>query len=325
MKARSGKPVTASRGASRSWNWWAVLRQVVAFAVLAGLMFLMFQVTSTNLQERGVRTGFDFLSRPAVTPVLTSPLEFELGVSTAARALAAGALNTLKLTAATIVLSTLVGLLVGLGSLAHNPLARRVCTVYVEAMRNVPVLLHIVFWYGLVLSLPPLSAVRDAEFILASNRGIFLFPTVQGFSVHALVSMTPEFAALFLGISLYTAAFIAEIVRSAVGSIPTGQWEACKALGLSRRTTLVRVVGPQAVRVGLPALASEYLGVFKNSSLALVIGYQDFMAVGDTMLTDTGHAIEIMALVMLFYGVIGLCMSAVMHWFERRQHVWSRT
>lgn len=299
-------------------------RQAIAFALLAGLVFLMFQVTSTNLQERGVHTGFDFLSRPAITPVLTSPLEFELGVSTLARALAAGALNTLKLTLAAIVMATVLGLVVGVGSIARNPLARRLCTVYVELMRNVPVLLHIVFWYGLVLNLPPISTAQGSHWFLASNRGVFIFPTVEGFSVHAALAMSPEFSALFLGISLYTAAFIGEIVRASVGAVPKGQWEACLALGLSPRTTLGRVVGPQAVRVGLPALASEYLGIFKNSSLALVVGYQDFMAVSDTMLTDTGQAIEIMAIVMLFYGIVGLLMSTVMHLFERRQHLWSR-
>src|SRR5690606_20889926 len=149
---------------------------------------------------------------------------------------------------------------------------------------NVPVLLHIVFWYGLILNLPPVAASSADEWFLASNRGIFVFPIKDGFRVDGAIAMSPEFAALFIGISLYTAAFIAEIVRAAVGSVPRGQWEACQALGLARRTTLVRVVGPQALRLALPPVASEYLGIFKNSSLALVVGYQEFMAVADTML-----------------------------------------
>lgn len=303
------------------WKWSAVLRQAAAFAVLVGLLVLMFRVTGANLHARGVHTGFDFLGKPAITPVFNSPLEFEPGVDTFATAFVAGALNTLKLTASSIVLASSLGLLVGLGALAHNPLARSLARAYVELMRNIPVLLHIAFWYGLLLELPPASD-SAGSLLLASNRGIFLLPTVDGLDVHGVVSMSPEFAALLVGISLYTAAFIAEIVRAAVGALPRGQWEAASALGLSRAATLRRVLGPQALRVGLPPLASEYIGIFKNSTLAVAIGYQDFMAVSETMLTDTGQAVEIMAIVMLFYACVSLLVSAAMHAFEQRQRRW---
>jgi general L-amino acid transport system permease protein len=302
----------------RDWAAWG--RQALAFAVLVGLVALMFRVTSANLHARGVHTGFEFLWRPAVTPVVNSPLPFEPGVSSFGRALAAGALNTLKLTAAAIVAATLLGLLVGLGASSRNPLARRLCRAFVEGMRNVPVLLHVVFWYGLVLELPPAA---EPGLLMVSNRGIVLLPTVDGLDVQGLVEMSPEFFALLAGISLYTAAFIAEIVRAAVGSVDSGQWEACSALGLSPATTLGRVIAPQALRVGIPPLASEYMGIFKNSTLAVAVGYQDFMAVGDTMLTDTGQAVEIMALVMGFYAVVSLLVSAAMHAFERRHHAWN--
>ena len=305
------------------WDWAAVARQALAFAVLAGLLVLMFRVTSANLQARGVHTGFDFLSRPAVTPVFNSPLTFEHGVSSFGVALAAGALNSLKLTVACIVVASLLGLVVGLAAVGRHPLARSLAAGYVELMRNVPVLLHVVFWYGLVLALPAVSEFAPGGWLLASNRGIVLLPEVDGLDVRGALVVSPEFAALLAGISLYTAAFIGEIVRAAVGAVVTGQWEASAALGLSRATTLRRVVAPQALRVGLPPLASEYMGVFKNSTLAVVVGYQDFMAVGEAMLTDTGQAVEIMALVMLFYAVVSLAVSAVMHAFERRQHGWS--
>ncbi|MBB3178192.1 ABC transporter permease subunit [Variovorax sp. Sphag1AA] len=303
------------------WNWSAALRQAAAFALLAALLVLMFRVTGANLHARGVHTGFDFLGKPAITPVFNSPLEFQPGVDTFAMALLAGALNTLKLTAASIVLASVLGLLVGLGALARNPLARSLARAYVELMRNVPVLLHVAFWYGLLLELPPASD-SAGSLLLASNRGIFLFPTVDGLDVHGMVSMSPEFAALLIGISLYTAAFIAEIVRASVGALPRGQLEAASALGLSRSATLRRVLGPQALRVGLPPLASEYIGIFKNSTLAVTIGYQDFMAVSDTMLTDTGQAVEIMAIVMLFYACVSLAVSAAMHAFEQRHRRW---
>ena len=200
------------------WHWGAVLRQAAAFALLAALLVLMFRITGANLHARGVHTGFDFLGKPAITPVFNSPLEFQLGVDTFATAFLAGALNTLKLTAASIVLATVLGLLVGLGALARNPLARSLARAYVELMRNVPVLLHVAFWYGLLLELPAASE-SSAAFFLASNRGIFLLPTVDGLDVHGVVSMSPEFAALLVGISLYTAAFIAEIVRASLGAL----------------------------------------------------------------------------------------------------------
>jgi general L-amino acid transport system permease protein len=297
-------------------------RQAIAFALLAGLIVLMFRVTSGNLHARGVHTGFAFLSMPAITPIYNSPLGFRPGVDTFARAFEAGALNTFKLTAAAIVLATLLGVTAGVASLARNPLARRLALGYVELMRNVPVLLHIVFWYGILLELPAPQEGMNALFA-ATNRGIFLFPAVDGLDVHGVVSMSPEFTALLVGISLYTGAFIAEIVRAAAGAVAAGQLEAAAALGLSRRTTLARVIAPQALRIGIPPLASEYIGIFKNSTLAVVIAYQDFMAVGDTMLTDTGQAVEIMAIVMLFYGIVSLAVSAAMHAFERRHHAWS--
>jgi general L-amino acid transport system permease protein len=299
-----------------------VLRQALAFGLLAALLVLMFRLTSANLHARGVHTGFSFLGMPAITPILNSPIAFQTGVDTFGLAFVAGALNTLKLTAATIVLATVLGLVVGVGSLARNPLARSLSQAYVELMRNVPVLLHVAFWYGLMLELPAASDAAGDGWLLMSNRGIFLFPTVDGLDVHGWVSMQPEFAALLVGISFYTAAFIAEIVRASVGSLPSGQIEAAQALGLTRGAVLRRVLGPQALRVGLPSLASEYIGIFKNSTLATAIGYQDFMAVGETMLTDTGQAVEVMAVVMIFYAGVSLLVSAGMHWFEQRHRRW---
>ena len=363
------------------------MRQALAFAVLGGLLFLMFHLTSANLQSRGIHSGFDFLSRPSPTPISNSPIGFEAGVDSYARAFAAGALNSVKLSLAAIVAATVIGVAVGLGRLFPNALARALCAGYVEGMRNVPVLLHVVFWYGLILHLPATSEASPlASALLASNRGIYLawfaadttwwwslglaigcfavqrlvrgrqandtdsagsrwrwmwlilaiaapwalklrlpafeFPTVDGLEVQGGIFMTPEFCALFIGISLYTAAFVAEIVRASVTSVERGQWEATSALGLSARTTLGRVVLPQALRVGLPPLSSEYMGIFKNSTLAVAVGFQDFMAVGNSMLTDTGQAVEVMAIVMLFYAVVSLLVSSAMHGFEHRNMRW---
>ena len=323
---------------ARDRRWAYAVQQALAFAVLGGLVLLMFHVTSANLQARGVRSGFAFLHEPARTPVSDAPIAVEAGVDSYGKAFVAGALNSLKLAAATLVAASLAGLAIGLGRLSPNALARGLCAGYVEVMRNVPVLLHVFFWYGLLLALPtPAQAASPGNLLLASNRGIYLAwpaldasghwallrPALDGFEVRAGVSLSPEFAALFIGISLYAAAFVAEIVRAAIGSLPNGQWEATAALGLSRTTTLWRVVFPQALRVAVPPLTSEYVGIFKNSTLAVAIGYQDFMAISTTMLTDTGQAVEVMAIVMAFYAAVSLLVSGAMHAFGGRDVRWS--
>lgn len=365
-------------------------RQALAFGLLGGLLFLMFRLTSANLQARGIHSGFDFLWKPSTTPVFDSPLSFEPGVDTFARAFAAGALNSLSLTVAAIVVASVVGVAIGLGRLSANALARGLCTAYVEIMRNVPVLLHVVFWYGLILELPAASdASSSGSALLLTSRGIHLawfapdanvgwslalavlglagwrlvrdrrakangqsmglmpwlvlalaliapwvatqrlpsfeLPLLDGLEIKGGLAMSPEFFALFIGISLYTAAFIGEIVRAAVVSVDRGQWEATAALGLSRAASLRQVVLPQALRVGLPPLSSEYMGIFKNSTLAVAVGYQDFMAISNTMLTDTGQAVEVMAIVMLFYAVVSLVVSSAMHLFEHRNMRWGAT
>jgi general L-amino acid transport system permease protein len=320
------------------WNWHAMLRQALAFAVLGGVLFLMFRLTSANLQARGIHSGFGFLWEPSRTPVTDAPLLVQAGVDSYARAFAAGALNSLKLTLAAVLAATLVGLVVGLGRLCANALVRMLCAGYVEAMRNVPVLLHVFLWYGLVLALPAAAdAGAAAHWLLATNRGIYLpwpgvgadgawslvRPAVDGFEVKGGIFMSPEFVALFVGISLYAGAFIAEIVRAAVGSLPRGQWEATAALGLARGAALRKVVLPQALRVAIPPVTSEYMGIFKNSTLAVAVGYQDFMAISNTMLTDTGQAVEVMAIVMAFYAIVSLLVSAAMHAYAQRSLRWT--
>jgi general L-amino acid transport system permease protein len=204
-------------------------------------------------------------------------------------------------------------------------------------MRNVPVILHVFLWYGLALQLPPASEASSwGGLVLATNRGIYLAwpgidaqgawsllrPVVDGFEVHAGLFVSPEFFALFVGISLYAGAFVAEIVRAAIGSLARGQWEATAALGLTRGTALRKVVFPQAVRVAIPPLTSEYMGIFKNSTLAVAVGYQDFMAISNTMMTDTGQAVEVMAIVMAFYAIVSLAVSAALHAYAHRGLRW---
>lgn len=311
-----------------------VLWQAVAFGVVGLGVFLLLRITSQNLHARGIASGFDFLHAVARVPVANASLPFESGVDSYGRALLIGVVNTLKISFAAIVLATLIGVLVGSGRLSANPLVRAVCATYVEAMRNVPVLLHIFIWYQLAINLPgPSDAYNPFGLFIASNRGIFLpglhwelgqwlpsfeIPKVDGFDVAGGIGMSPEYAALLVGISTYSASFIAEIVRGAILAVPHGQWEAGGSVGLTRGVVFRKVVLPQAARLSMPPVTSEYLGILKNSSLAVAIGYQDVVAIGNSVLFETGQAIEVVGLVMLFYVAISLVVSGLMELLQRR-------
>jgi general L-amino acid transport system permease protein len=235
-----------------------------------------------------------------------------------------GLLNTFRVAAIGIVAATLLGLLVGLGSLASNPLLRGVARAYVEFFRNTPLLVQLFFWYALITEVLP--GPRDAWQVLNvffSNRGIFFplpgsVPVLEGFNFTGGGQLSPEFAALLAGLVAYTAAFIAEIVRAGILAVPRGQVYAAEALGLRRGEVLRRVVLPQALRVIVPPLTSQYLNLVKNSSLAVAIGYPDFVSVVNTTLNQTGQAIEGIALIMGAYLTVSLAISAFMNWYNAR-------
>lgn len=143
-------------------------------------------------------------------------------------------------------------------------------------------------------------------------------PHLSGFNFSGGMAITPEFAALTGGLIIYTAAFIAEIVRAGILAIPHGQFEAAYALGLRRRLALRFVVLPQALRAIVPPLTNQYLNLTKNSSLAVAIGYPDLVSIANTTINQTGQAIEGIAIIMAVYLVISLTISAFMNWYNAR-------
>jgi general L-amino acid transport system permease protein len=159
--------------------------------------------------------------------------------------------------------------------------------------------------------------------VFLTNRGLYFplpgsVPALEGFNFAGGMVVTPEFATLLLGLSIYTAAFIAEIVRAGVLAVSRGQWEAAFALGLERRQALRHVVMPQALRVIVPPMASQYLNLVKNSSLAVAIGYPDLVSIANTAMNQTGQAIEGVAIIMAVYLGISLSISAFMNWYNAR-------
>ncbi|HEX2197613.1 MAG TPA: ABC transporter permease subunit [Burkholderiales bacterium] len=281
--------------------------------------------TLVNLEDRRIASGFSFLQREAGFEIGESAFLRYDASDSYLRALAVGLSNTLSVALIGIVLATLLGTAVGLFRLSKNFLLRTLAGGYVEFVRNSPLLVQLFFWYALITEvLPhPRAALEPLPGIFLSNRGIFVptldsAPVLQGFNFTGGMVLSPEYATLLLGLSIYTASFIAEIVRAGVLAVGRGQWQAAHAVGLVRGQALRHVVLPQAVRVMVPPLASQYLNLTKNSSLAVAIGYPDLVSIANTTMNQTGQAIEGVVIIMAVYLTISLSISGFMNWYNAR-------
>jgi His/Glu/Gln/Arg/opine family amino acid ABC transporter permease subunit len=312
------------------------LRSIFFQACLAALVvFTAWYFVSNaarNLLDLGVASGFGFLAREAGFEIGETTLLSYSAADTYLKALTVGFLNTLRVASLAIVFSTLMGAFIALARLSTNwPLAR-LGALYVEVIRNVPLVVQLFFFYTVITeSLPaPAAAWNPLPGVFLSNRGLAFpilvslapfeveFPQFSGFNFSAGGALSPEFTALLLGLSFYTAAFIGEIVRAGFLSIDRGQFEAGYSLGLSPRQVTRFIVAPQALRVIVPPLTSQYLNCTKNSSLAVAIGYPDLVSIANTTINQTGQAIEGIAIVMAVYLTISLAISAFMNWYNRR-------
>ena len=368
----------------------SVIVQIVTVAVLVGALVVVFQNVVANLAAIGKEFSFDFLSAPSAYDITFSPFIEYNSRSTHLRAAAVGILNTLLVASCGIVLATLMGFIMGILRLSRNWLVNRTVYCFLEFTRNVPVLLHILFIHGLVVTqLPvPKQAMNYADSFFLTNRGFFLpspvpeagfwivatafalsvvfaiafrrwakkvqdetgrtypvlwistgaiigstaiaflatgmplsweIPALKGFNFKGGLAIRPEFIALWLALSYYTSCFIAEIVRAGILAVSHGQTEAAYAVGLRPNRTLQLIVIPQALRVIVPPLASQYLNLTKNSSLAIAIGYMDVVAtIGGISLMQTGKEMESMMIVMLVYLVISLLIAGFMNWYNKK-------
>ena len=365
----------------------SVVYQLLAVAIVGGAGWYLVHNTLHNLSVRNISTGFGFLTREAGFAIGESVISFT-PADTYQRAITVGVLNTLRVALIGIVLATLLGTIIGIARLSKNWLIRKVSSVYVEVMRNIPLLLQLFFWYTIIIeTMPgPRRAHHPLPGVFVSNRGIQL-PTVQGegllwllaglfmaivasivlvkwarrrqeqtgqlfatgravfglllvvptlvwwvsgsslslempelkgFNFAGGMTISPEFAALLFGLVIYTSAFIAEVVRSGIESVHRGQWEAAGALGIKSGLVLRLVVLPQALRVIIPPMTSQYLNITKNSSLAVAIGYPDLVSVINTTLNQTGQAIEGILMIMAAYLTVSLSISLLMNWYNKR-------
>ena len=393
MAANSGTGPETRDVVARLWRNQearSVIIQIVTVTVLFAALALILRNVVTNLETVGKEFSFAFMLHPAGYDITFSPLIEYSSRSTHLRAAVVGLLNTLLVAVCGIVLATVMGFIMGILRLSRNWLVNRTVYCFVEFARNVPVLLHILFIHGLIVTQlpPPKKALIFADSSFLTNRGFFIpqpvwepgawivvtaflasiafvvffrgwatkiqdetgrvypvfwisfavivgatalaffaagmpltwnVPELKGFNFKGGLSIKPEFIALWLALSYYTSCFIAEIVRGGILAISSGQTEAAHALGLRPNRTLQLIIIPQALRVIVPPLASQYLNLTKNSSLAIAIGYMDVVAtVGGITLMQTGKEMETMIIVLLTYLVISLLISGFMNWYNRK-------
>jgi len=297
---------------------------------LAGWYFIANAVD--NLLARHIASGFGFLRREAGFEIGESTLLAYNAADSYLKALVVGLLNTFRVALLAVVFATVIGVGVGLARLSSNLLLAKLASAYVELLRNIPLVVQLFFWYALITdSLPaPAQALSPLPGVFLSNRGLAVptistmlplqlnYPTLTGFNFSGGVVLTPEFTALLLGLALYTAAFIGEIVRAGILAVDRGQYEAALSQGLSQAQLMRLIILPQALRLVVPPVTSQYLNCAKNSSLAVAIGYPDLVSIANTTINQTGQAIEGIAIIMAVYLTISLAISATMNNYNRR-------
>ena len=274
----------------------------VGAVLMAGLGVLINNLT-VNLIRTGIDLGFDWLKQPAGFALAETALPYAPSDSYL-WALLVGWLNSLKVILAGLVLATVLGITAGAARISSNRLLRSLAASYVAVIRQVPLLLQLLFWYFVAfLGLPDTGL---GGLIKLSNQGIHLLG----------LNLSVEFCAILTGLTVFTGASIAEIVRGGINAVPRGQWEAFRSLGLGEGMGLRRIVLPQALPAILPALTSQYLNLAKNSTLAIAVGYSDLYAVSDTTITQTGNAIEGFLLLVLSFLLLNLLISGTMTAFN---------
>ena len=374
------------------WRDSRIIKVIIQILILAVIVFCLIIFGNNlikNFQQLGLTFGFGFIVDPDLNSrfnIGDSPIPYK-PTDPYFKAILVGLLNSLRVMITGIIFALILGIMVGLGRLSDNWLVQKIATIYVEIIRNTPLLLQLFFWYFAVfLKFPKIdNPLILFNSIFLSNQGIYIpFPLrniqtllaiiVLIFSIilmiiiwrrknqmiqqegitgklynlfYAVISLifllilifgldwqfpnydsqikriqggltlSPEFATLLTGLTIYTAGFIAEVVRAGIQSVSKGQWEAAKALGLNGTLVMRLVIFPQALRVMIPPLTSEFLNLAKNSSLAIAIGYNDIYAVSNTISNQTGKSIEMLLVVMTTYLIFNLIISSGMNWLNR--------
>lgn len=295
------------------WHW-RTIAQIIFLAMVITCSILAWNTLARNMRSSGLAISFDFLADPASFDIADTPFPYKASDSYT-KALQVGLLNSLKVIAVSILSATAIGITVGVARLSNNWLVKHLSQVYVEILRNTPLLLQLFFWYSAIFLSLPATGDRLGFAILAKD-GI-TFPALK-------MTLSSEFCALVMGLTMFASAFIAEIVRGGILAVPKGQTEAAKALGLSNFQTLQKIVLPQALRVIIPSLTSQYVNIAKNSSLAIAIGYTDIYRIASTTINQTGRPVNVILIIMAVYLTISLSISLGMNLLNRQFQIVER-
>jgi general L-amino acid transport system permease protein len=365
------------------------IAQIISAVLVLGFLWFFINNVLRGAEARGLSWSYSFLSEAAGFPISESIIPYDEG-QTFGYAFIVGVLNTLKVSLVGIVLATVVGVVTAVARLSTNWLVSKIASVYIETIRNVPLLVQLFFWYfGFFQRLPPVQEAAELPGpIYLSQRGLYMVwfqptstfwiwmifvgvaltlaailylllsryqiqtgkstypvasalvillvlpvvgwfvagdsplvtttPVLGKFNFEGGLRLTPEFVGLLVGLVIYTGAFIAEVVRAGILAVSKGQFEAARAVGLTNMQVLRLVVFPQALRVIIPPLISQYLNLTKNSSLAILIGYADVFFVGRTIINQSGRAVPVFILIMVIYLTISLITSIIMNIYNRR-------
>jgi general L-amino acid transport system permease protein len=362
----------------------SIIYQILLLLGLGYFFYTIVTNTLNNMEARGIKSGYDFLSTTAGFDILMSLIPYD-ATHTYLRTFFAGLLNTVLVSAISIVLCTLLGFIMGIAYFSKNWIIQKLAVIYVETFRNIPLLLQVFFWYFAVLATLPSAreSLYIGEIIFLNVRGLFFpalvgesgsgivygavaiavfgiiflrrwakqkqaltgeqfpllyislslllglpllatlatgfpfswdLPALKGFNFRGGITVIPELMALATALSVYTGAFIAEAVRAGIQSVPHGQTEAARSIGLPEKRIMSLIIVPQAMRVIVPLLNSEYQSLVKNSTLSTAIGYPGLFSVfAGTALNQTGQAIEIIFMTMAVYFFVNMVISFVMN------------
>ncbi len=275
--------------------------------ILFGLLGILINNLKINLIRTGLGFNFSWLFKPASFALAEHPLPYNSSDSYA-WALFIGWLNSLKVIVSSLILATLLGTLIGFARTGKNSLLGLISAGYITVIRQTPLLLQLMFWYFVgFLGLKDNILVQIKNIFMISNQGI----EFSG------LTFSSEFLALLLGLSIFTSAYIAEVIRGGILSVSRGQWEAFRSLGLSESKGLIRIIIPQALPAIIPGLTSQYLNLAKNSTLAIAVGYSDIYAVNDTIINQTGRAIECFIVLLVSFLLLNLLITNTMEILNR--------
>ena len=370
--------------------------QVATLLLIFGLFYTIIGNLFDNIEARGIHTGYSFLKNRAgfdILPFLGNYLQDYTPESSNLTVFYVGLINTLVVAFVGIIVTTFLGLFIGIARLSNNYLIAKLAGGYIELFRNIPVLLQIFFWYNIFINIfpHPKQSLSFFDVVFLNQRGLYLpkpilengfllviiafvvgiiltvfmkryfnkkhdetgvhtrtlgystllilglpavfflllgsplhfdFAVLGKFNLKGGMQVVPEFIALTFALSVYTATYIAEAIRSGIEAVDKGQKEAAAAIGLTQTQSLKLIVLPQALRVAIPPTINQYLNLTKNSSLATAIGYPELMsAFGGTVLNQVGQAVEILGMAMLVYLVISLCISFLLNVVNKRMAI----